>query len=349
MTWAIYGANGYTGRLIAREAIALGHRPTLIGRNPAAIEREASELALPWAAARLEDRDAVGRALAGHSVVLHCAGPFHRTAGPMVTACLALGVSYLDITGEIAVLEAVASRDREAKSRNLCLVPGVGFDVVPTDCLAAHLARRLPGAVHLSLAFSSTGGLSRGTALTMVSRLGEPGAIRREGRIIAVPVAWQTRMVDFGQGQRLTVSIPWGDIATATRTTGIGDVVVYTAVSRRALFLLRGTRWIAPLLALPPVRSAIAAVVRRRVTGPDDAARADGRSHVWGEAVAADGGRVVSRLWGPEGYTLTALAAVRAAERVVQGQVAPGYQTPASAFGADFVLDLPGVRREDVE
>lgn len=348
MSFAIYGANGYSGRLIAREAVARGNRPTLIGRDRAAVAALAEQLDLPWAWASLDQPDSLREALSGHRAVLHCAGPFDRTAAQMVAACLAWGVSYLDITGEISVIETVAKQDIQARARGVVLICGVGFDVVPSDCLAAHLARRLPDAVRLTLAFTSSAGVSRGTALTMVNRLGQPGAVRKEGRLRPVPVAWRTRTVDFGRGPRLAVSLPWGDLATAHRTTGIGDVEVYAAVSRRALWLLRGTRWLAPLLATRPVRSLLESGIRRRVTGPDDADRARGRSVVWGEVVNVVGRAASSRVMGPEGYTMTALTAVRAAERVARGEVQAGYHTPARAFGSDFVLELPGTTREDL-
>lgn len=349
MGFLLYGANGYTGELIAREAVARGLRPTLSGRNAEAVGRLAAELNLPARPASLDDLEGLDAALAGHAVVLHCAGPFQHTFAPMVAACLRRRAHYLDITGEIPVFEALARRDADARTAGIALVPGVGFDVVPTDCLAAHLARRLPGASSLTLAFRSTGGLSRGTALTMVEHLGGPGAVRREGRLVPVPPAWKTLPVDFGRGPRLCMTIPWGDVATAYRTTGIPDIEVYTAVTRGQLLLARGGRWLAPVLASGPVRRLAARMVRRRLTGPSAEVRSQARSVVWGRVRDAGGREAAARLHGPEGYTLTALAAVRAAERVLAGSVRPGYHTPAAAFGADFVLDLPGVTREDLD
>jgi short subunit dehydrogenase-like uncharacterized protein len=345
----LYGANGYTGELIAREAVARGLRPTLSGRNAGAVGRLAAELNLPARPASLDDLEGLDAALAGHSVVLHCAGPFQHTFAPMVAACLRRRAHYLDITGEIPVFEALARRDADARTAGIALIPGVGFDVVPTDCLAAHLARRLPGATALTLAFRSTGGLSRGTALTMVEHLGGPGAVRREGRLVPVPPGWKTMRVDFGRGLRLCMTIPWGDVATAYRTTRIPDIEVYTAVTGGQLLFARGSRWLGPLLASRPVRRLAARLVRRRLTGPSAEVRRQARSVVWGRVRDADGREATARLHGPEGYTLTALAAVRAAERVLAGSVRPGYHTPAAAFGADFVLDLPGVTREDLD
>jgi short subunit dehydrogenase-like uncharacterized protein len=345
----VYGSTGYTGRLVVAEALARGVRPVLAGRSRDALAAQAGPLGLAWRAASLDDPAALGAALDGVTVVLHCAGPFVHTWRAMSDACLRRGVHYLDITGEIAVFEGLARRDREARDAGVMLLPGVGFDVVPSDCLAAHLARRLPDATRLALAFRALGGASRGTLATMVENLGRPGAVRRGGRIVAVPPAWRTRAIDFGDGRpRSAATIPWGDVSTAWHSTGIPDVEVYMTVSGALRRAMRLSRWLAPVLAAAPVRRFAARRVRARAPGPSDAARARGASLLWGEAVAADGRRVEARLQGPEGYTLTAMSAVRLAERALAGQAPPGFQTPSRAYGADVVLEIPGVVRTDV-
>jgi short subunit dehydrogenase-like uncharacterized protein len=257
-------------------------------------------------------------------------------------------VHYLDITGEIAVFEALAARDAEAQARGVVLLPGTGFDVVPTDCLALYLKRRLEHATHLWLAFTTRGGMSRGTALTSLDRIGQGGVIRRDGRLTPVPPAWKTRMVDFGKGPTPAVSIPWGDVATAWYSTGIPNVEVYIAVPRRVIRMLRLSRWFGPLLALPPVKSRLQARIRRGPAGPSDEARRTGYTLVTGQVRDAVGNTVSARFRGPEGYTFTASAAIHAVVRVLRGEAAPGFQTPARAFGPDFALEVPGTMREDL-
>src|SRR5687768_2628014 len=198
----IYGSTGYTGRLIVAEALRRGLRPTLAARNADAVRAQAEPLGLEWRAAAVDDRAALDAAIAGARVVLHCAGPFAHTWRAMSDACLRQHAHYLDITGEIPVFEGLARRDAEARAAGIMLLPGAGFDVVPSDCLAAHLARRLPNAERLALAFRALGGASRGTLTTMIENLGSPGAIRREGRIVPVPPAWRTRSIDFGDGKQ---------------------------------------------------------------------------------------------------------------------------------------------------
>src|SRR4051812_48469930 len=208
MTFLIYGANGYTGELIAREAVRRGQKPVIAGRSADKLAPLAKELCLEFRAFALDKPQ-----LDGVEAVLHCAGPFVHTSAPMVRACLDAGVHYLDITGEIAVFEAIMSMNDAAARAGVTLIPGVGFDVVPTDCLAAMLAARLPGATELELAFYSPGAeLSRGTLKTMIESIDEGGAVRRDGKIVRVPPAYEAREIPFAAGPRMAMTIPWGDV-----------------------------------------------------------------------------------------------------------------------------------------
>jgi short subunit dehydrogenase-like uncharacterized protein len=345
--WVVYGANGYTGELIAREAARRGLRPILAGRREEAIAPLARELALEHRAVALEDAAGLDALLAGRTLAMHCAGPFSRTSPPMVAACLRAGVHYLDITGEVAVFEACrTSSDDRARAEGVMLLPGVGFDVVPSDCLAAHLKSRLPSATHLSLGFAVTSSPSHGTATTAVENLHRGGLIRRDGVLTPVPPAWRTRVIDFGRGPRRAVTIPWGDVATAFHSTGIPNVVVYMAAPPALRTMLRVARLLRPALGLAPVQRALKAAIARRPRGPSAEQRARGRSLLWGEAT--DGARTaVSRISAPEGYALTVLTALAAVEAALAGRAKPGFQTPSLAFGADFILGIPGVERTD--
>lgn len=343
----IYGANGYTGRLIVPVAVARGLRPILAGRDAAAVSALAAEHGLEARPVSLDDASALDTALRGVTVVLHCAGPFSRTSRPMVDACLRAGAHYLDITGEVDVFEACAARDADAKARGIMLLPGTGFDVVPSDCLASHLARRMPDATGIALGFRSMGGVSRGTALTMAEGMGRPGVIRRNGRITPVPPGYHTRTIDFGDGAMLAVTIPWGDVSTAYHSTGIPNVRVYMSVHPKQLRSLRVARWFGWLLRTPWMQEKLTARVKAGPAGPSEAARARGASLLWGEVTNAAGDTMVSRLRAPEAYTLTADTAVRCAMRVLAGDAPVGFQTPAKAYGADFVLEGHGVTRMD--
>lgn len=345
MTLLVYGAYGYTGELVARELVDRGRDPVLAGRNDAKLGRVGTRLGCETRAFPV---DRVAAHLDGVDVVLNCAGPFVETAEPMARACLAAGADYLDVTGEIPVFESLARRDDEASEAGVTLLPGVGFDVVPTDCLAAHLADRLPDATHLALGFEPHGGLSPGTAATAVGQFGEGGAVRRDGRLLSVPPGHRERRIDFGNGARSAVTFPWGDVSTAYRSTGIPNVEVYVPVPTAARRALRAARYLRPVLGAEPVQDVLQALVRRFVDGPDAAEREAGRAFVWGEARNEDTGETaVSRLVTPETYAFTVGAASTAAERALDGDAPAGYQTPSTAYGADFVTDLDGVTRTD--
>jgi short subunit dehydrogenase-like uncharacterized protein len=219
------------------------------------------------------------------------------------------------------------------------LLPGAGFDIVPSDCLAAHLVRRLPGARSLVLAVAGFDRPSRGTARTMLEHAGAASRFRPG----AAP---PKRTFDLGAGRVTGVAVPWADTYTAPRSTGVADVTVYLVANVAMRALLAAAPALAPLLASRTVREAAAALVTRGERGP--APDEQGRSAVYGEALDASGGRVASIVRGPGGYALTALVAVEIAERVLRGEVTPGWQTPSTAYGPDLVLAVPGVTREDL-
>ena len=345
----LYGANGYTGRLIAERAVERGLRPILAGRSREPVEAEASEMDLPHRVFSLDDVQALDSALEAVPAVLHAAGPFARTSAPMAEACLRTGTHYLDITGEIGVFEALARRHGAAKEAGVMLLPGVGFDVVPSDCLAAHLARRLPGGTRLALAIAALGGeLSRGTATTMIENLDRGGAVRRGGSIQSVPAVWKTRVVDFGRGPRTVTTMPWGDVSTAYHSTGIPNIEVYMRVPRLAQRLMKASRHLGWLLGASPVQALLKQAIRQGQPGPTPEERARGESLLWGEVVDEAAGRAVSRMRTPEGYTFTALSSVAVVEKVLGGTAPLGFQTPSLAFGPDFALEIEGVTREDI-
>jgi len=345
----IYGANGYTGALVARRAVERGLRPVLAGRNAEAVGEVARRLDLPHLAVNLDDVAGLEAALRGRVAVIHCAGPFSKTSRPMANACLRAGAHYIDITGEIAVFEELHARDGEARAAGVMLLPGAGFDVVPSDCLAVHLKRRLPEATHLALAFRGLGGISRGTALTALESVDAMGAIRRDGVIVASSLGELRRRVDFGRGPVDVVAIPWGDVSSAYYSTGIPNIVVYAYVGRMGALMAGPGRLIIPALGAGAARRFLRWLIRRGPAGPSEEERARGHSLLWGEVSDAAGRIAISRLRVPEAYTLTAATAVLIAEKVLVGQAPPGFQTPALAYGPDLILEIAGVERTDLE
>ena len=350
MNWMIYGANGYTGKLIAQEARRRGLTPVLAGRNAEALQALAKETGFASRAFGLEAEE-LRRGLDGIDLVLHCAGPFSATCAPMLEACLAQRTHYLDITGEIDVFAYCHAQHARAQTAGIVVLPGAGFDVVPTDCTAAQLARELPGATHLVLAFDAGGGLSPGTAKTSVEGLGKGGRIRVDGVLTRVPLGWKSRTFERPDtavapaGPRTAVTIPWGDVYTSFVSTGIPNVEVYTMVPPSTVTKLRRLRLLGPLLRLGAVQNFLKRRVERSIQGPSESRRAGTESIIWGEVRDAHGHERRLRLRVPNGYDLTVTASLGIAEHVLAHGPAGGYYTPSQLMGADYVLTLPGVSR----
>ncbi|MDK2126587.1 saccharopine dehydrogenase family protein [Parachitinimonas caeni] len=342
--WMIYGVTGYTGRLIAEAASQQGLQPLLAGRDAGRVAAIASSLGCPGLAVSLEDGAALDRALQGLSLVLNCAGPFSRTAQPLVEACLRQGVHYLDITGEIAVFEALHPCDAQARSRGVVLCPGVGFDVIPTDCVAAALKQALPDATELALGFDSRSGASPGTARTSVEGIGSGGRVRRNGRLEPAPLGFKTRQIDFGEGERTAVTIPWGDLATAWISTGIGNIETYLSMPPKRITQMRWLERLRPLLARGPAQWLLKALAGK-VSGPSAEQRANMGTLVWGEVRNAAGVSKTARLRCANGYQLTVDGSLAAVREVLQREGPGGYFTPSQLFGWQWVEGLPGSGR----
>ena len=222
----VYGASGYSGRLVARELCRLGVRPLLCGRDGRKVAAVADELGLPHRVAAVDDPAALAAAVAEAPVVLNAAGPFSHTTAPLVAACLARGAHYLDIAGEVPAVAALAARHAEARARGVMLLPSVGFDVVPTDCLLAYVARRCPGGRALVTAVSKPLFLSPGSAKTLLEHV-DLGVARRQGVVTPLRLGAIERAFDFGDGARSCLNVSFVDVVTAYYTTGIGDVTTF--------------------------------------------------------------------------------------------------------------------------
>ena len=342
-SFLLYGANGYTGVLIAKYAAQYDLQPILAGRSEEAIKKLAEGLNLPYKIIDLENGTQLKAALQEVKVVIHAAGPFADTARQMIDACLQTGTHYLDINGDISVFEMIKSLDAKAKEENIMLMPGVGFDVVPTDCMALHLKNKLPDATHLKLAFASIGGgVSHGTAMTIVSRLGEGGASRKNGKIVREPLAKNGMWVDFGEKKLFTMSIPWGDISTAYFTTGIPNIETYTGVKPVVYKIMKVQGLFNWLLRMQWIKNIIRKKIKSRPAGPNDEMRSKAKSIVWGKALNAKGETVTDHFTCADGYTLTAHSSLVITKKVLQENFKIGYQTPAACYGEELVKEIPG-------
>lgn len=344
MSFLIYGASGYTGKLTVERTIKKGLKPTLAGRTESKIKPLADEFGLDYIIFDLEDIAVIASHLDKFPLVLNCAGPFSKTAKPMVKACLQSGTHYLDITGEIEVFEWVKSNHQNAVEKRVILMSGVGFDVVPTDCMAKYLHTKMPDASHLELAFFGMGGsISHGTMSTLVENMGKPGAVRENGKIVTQPTGKEGRLIDFGSRQQFAMTIPWGDISTAYSTTGIPNIKVFTGVPKSSYNFMKMQVLFNPLLRTGFIKSKIQSYVDKKITGPTDEQLEKGKSLIWGKVTNAKGEVVEARLETSEGYLLTAEMGLIITQKILADKnLHPGYHTPAELFGHDLILEMPG-------
>jgi short subunit dehydrogenase-like uncharacterized protein len=339
----IYGAYGYTGKLVSEHAQAAGHKVLLAGRSEAPLQALAKELQLPYRVQSLEDAAGLAALLAEATLVIHCAGPFSRTAKQMIAACEAAGTHYLDITGELAVIEMLHGRHAIAEKAGIMVMPGVGFDVVPTDCVANRLKAQMPDADTLELAFVTIGGgISHGTLTSTIERLGTGGHERRRGKLVDAPMAKHGKWIDFGEKKRFVISIPWGDLCTAWLSTGIPNITTYTGGSPKLYPWLKLLPLINPLLRTRWMRNLLQKQVDKKVSGPTAAQNQNGFALVYGRVANRAGAVIEQRLRVNETYLLTAQTAVLIAGKVLSGEHTAGFRTPAMQFGPDLITEIEG-------
>lgn len=343
MQVVVYGAYGYTGQLIVGQLISKGIRPLISGRDETKLTDMAKATGLPYKAVDLVDARAIDALLQGQKVLIHSAGPFIHTARPMIEACLRNRVHYLDITGEIDVFALAHTYHQQAVQAGVTLMPGVGFDVVPSDCLAAHVKRLMPQATHLEMAFYNTGRSSRGTMLTAIEGMGHGGRVRTNGQLVHVPDGHATRTINFQGHDRLCAAIPWGDVYTAHISTSIPNIVVYMAMPPALVRSLKMGRYLGWLLRTNWFKQRAAARVRAGQAGPTDAQRNEAKAYLWAEVTDADGHKISAQISTPEGYTLTARTTAIIAQKVLGGRFMAGYSTPSRTFGEELILEVEGV------
>jgi len=347
----IYGSYGYTGQLVVERAVKEGLRPVLAGRDEKKLRTQAEKYNLEYRAFSLDETTKLDSALNEVDAVLHCAGPFVLTFRQMAEACIRTKRHYVDISGEIEGFEELAKMSDKAKQAGIMLLPGGGFDIVPSDCLAAYLHKKLPTATHFRLFIRGVGGgVSRGTARSGIENMHRQGRVRREGKIVQVPPAWQVLEQDFGRGPVKVVSIGWGDVSTAYYSTGVPNIETYFAVQPLAISLLRITRTLGPLLYTRTVRNLLQWIIGwANPHGPSPKQNETGFNLMVGEMRDANTGQIVrAKLRTPEGYRITALTTIEIMKRILNDEYKTGFQTPSLAYGSDFIMQFKGVEREDM-
>lgn len=343
----VYGAYGFTGQWIVEAAVERGHRPLLAGRDAKQLRPVAERFGLESRLLSLSEPGALRDALGPLDAIMHAAGPYVHTAEPMLEACLGTATHYVDITGETAVLEQQFTLDERAREVGVAILGGMGFDVVPTDCLARHVADELDRVEELDIVVDTDINPTAGTVKSALGMLPEGGRVRRRGQLRREPVGSRTLSVKFPHGRRTASSVPLGDLVTAVHSTGADSITTYVVLPRG---IARVLQVVSPLLGFllrfSPIRNLAERLVDRVFTGPDRRDRGSTENWIYARARSREGDTADAWLKTPETYWFTALSCVQAVETLAERDVT-GVRSPAMAFGADFVLDIPGVERVD--
>jgi short subunit dehydrogenase-like uncharacterized protein len=342
----VYGAYGYTGEIIVEELQSKNLSVLLSGRSESKLIELSQKTGFPYITVNLNDKDALLNLALQGKVMIHAAGPFKQTAGIMVEACIAAKTHYLDINGDISVFEMLKPYGDQAEKAGIMLLPGTGFDVVPTDCIAMHLNNQMSDAVSIKIAFATLGGgISHGTASTVITRLGEPAQRRENGKLVSIPLGKNGIMVKFGDKSMFCMSIPWGDVSTAYTSTGIPNIESFMAVKPSVYKLLKLQGIVNWLLRTNMVRRLIQKKIDTKPKGPNREQRDKGGALVWAQVENLKGETLSACIQTPESYNLTAKATVLIAEKIINNQFKSGYQTPAKAYGENLIFEMDGVRK----
>jgi len=343
----IYGATGYTGRLIAERLRNSRRHLVVAGRTADRVQGLAAELGVAGDVIAIDDAEALDSALGDVDVLINAASPFTLTAPALIESCLRTKTHYLDISGELPVFQNAFLHDEAARGRGIMIMPGAGFGIVASDCLAAHVAALVPNAKYLRIAVRP-GSISRGSFRSALRVANSPVSIRRNGRMMLLPVGRLQRAFDFGDGEKECVAVSWADVFTAYHSTGIRNIEAYFEAdfASRALYHLGAG--VADTMQLNPVKNLIDAIARAWPEGPPEVQRRAEKCVIVAEA--EDSWRQVrsARLTTPDGYSFTAEAASAIALRAARGDFLSGFQTPARVYGADLALEFKGTHREEL-
>lgn len=343
--WMIYGASGYTGKLIALEARKRGYKPLLAGRNAEKLRALSDKLKLPFRAFDLNRGvEALRPQLKDVGLLLNCAGPFSQTYQSLIETCLAEQCHYLDITGEINVIESLHDYHRQAQQKNIVICPGVGFDVIPTDAVATVLKNELPQATHLSLAFSAPGSISPGTAKTGIEGLKEKTQIRSNGELTEIQRGQKRISVPFADKTRKASLVGLADVASAYYSTGIPNIDTWLPLSSQAHFQLRASNYIRVILGLSAVQNRLKQQAQAKLKGPSKEQRGSLSAQIWGQARDQNGHIVEAVLTTCNAYECTIHGALGIIEYTLNNRahIEGGFYTPTQLVGPNFISTLPG-------
>jgi menaquinone-9 beta-reductase len=345
----IYGATGYTGTLIARESVELECEVVLGARDPERLATVARSLALPFRAFSLDDSSAIDAALDDIDIVLNAAGPFVATSEALIASCLTTRTHYLDVAGELTVFLAAHRHDAASRERGIMIMPGAGFLIVASDCLAADIATVAPGAKYLRLGLTQSTMFSRSSLKTLFGEARDRVVITQAKNLTQIRVGRLERQFDYGEGPRTSLAVTLADVFTAHLTTGIQNIEGYVEASPGVRTGMAFAMGFGAALGATQLRKVVDFGLSAWPERPLAVARGAAKQVVVAEA--EDNWRRTRRLriTTDDGYSFTARAAKAILQRAICGDLATGFQTPGKLYGPSLALSIPGTCREDLD
>lgn len=347
--WTIYGAYGYTGRLLVEEAVKRGHRPILAGRDAAKLKKLASKYGLEFEVYSVEDREKLRRSAAKTDLIYNLAGPYNDTLEPIIGACLAEKTNYFDLTGDIKMYEKMFEYDKAARKAGVALISGVGFDVVATECLAKYVSDKVGGAETLEVGMLAVTNPSAGTFKQTMEILPKGSARFSNGKLERIPLGDGAKKLNFGVGEYKSIPIPVGELISARRSTGADNIAIYLAMDKAVSIIAK------PLLkalgagaSLDFGKKALQKIGDIVMSGPSKEQNLKTKAYARATAVSKSGKTASALLITPEAYYFTVLAGINAVGQIFIGKP-KGALTPSQAFGADFPLSVERVERIDFD
>lgn len=354
MKIAVYGASGYTGKLICAEVLRRDFGLVMVGRSIDRLRQAASELApvvVDVRPAPVADTRALARAFADVDAVINCAGPFTLFGVPVVRAAIAAGCHYVDTTGEQLYIKRLFDEvGEEAERAGVTVVPAMGYDIVPGDLMAHVTGREVEPVRQVRIGYSTTGfDMTRGT-MRSVLEMFQGDDVRFAGgewRPAGLRVGRKPMLLPDSPKPARMLKFPGGEAVTVPRHVGARDVEV--VMDARSLVPGRLLGALAPIMGPPlalalrtPLRRTLSKAVARLPEGPTPERRAQSAFAVVGEAVGLDGRRARGVLHGRDIYGCTARISVEGVSRLVSAGAKPGVLAPAQAFDPDDFLGFLG-------
>lgn len=342
--WMIYGATGFTGKLIIEQCHTIETSPVLAGRDREKLKKLSEESGYSYRVFDLTNQDKIERELREFDFVVNVAGPFWKDIELLVNACINSHTDYIDLVAGPELSELHES----ALMKDVMLLPGVGFSIVPSDCLKGYLLTKCPDATHYSVFISGLNSVSRGTARGGFEIFKKGILFRRNGSLERVS-DFSEKSIDFGTGGTPCIPMPWGEIHAAHRFTGIHTIRTYAEATKMRRQFLFSMKYLRRLFATSFMQKRLQSMVDSWPEGPDAAEMSREKSTVAGVIQNERGEQHGARIHTAEGYRFTAQSVCAIVNLVLSGKRASGYQLPGTLFGYKFVLDIEGVSMEDIK